>query len=52
MATTTLWKPSTEEIRSIVAELTPVIDECVRRSVAFLAGTTPQPTLVVTDHPR
>jgi hypothetical protein len=38
MATTTMgWQPSSDEVRQIVAELTPVIDECVRRSRLFLA---------------
>jgi hypothetical protein len=45
MATST-WKPSSEEIRAIVAELSPVIDECVRRSFVLLAGLTPTPALV------
>jgi hypothetical protein len=38
MATTTNtdWVPTAEEIRRIVAELRPVIDECVSRSHRFL----------------
>ena len=31
-ATTTNWVPTAEEVRRIVAELRPVIDECVSRS--------------------
>jgi hypothetical protein len=30
--TTTPWVPTAEEVRRIVAELRPVIDECVNRS--------------------
>ena len=38
MATTTNidWVPTAEEVRRIVAELRPVIDECVSRSHRFL----------------
>ena len=38
MATTTnnAWVPTAEEVRRIVAELRPVIDECVSRSHKFL----------------
>ena len=37
MATTTKdWIPTAEEVRRIVAELRPVIDECVSRSHRFL----------------
>lgn len=38
MATTTntSWVPTAEEVRRIVAELRPVIDECVSRSHKFL----------------
>ena len=41
MATNTnmVWVPTAEEVRRIVAELRPVIDECVSRSHRFL-GTT------------
>jgi hypothetical protein len=35
MATT--WHPTDEEVRQIVAELRPVIDECERRSQRQLA---------------
>jgi hypothetical protein len=40
MATTTntVWVPTAEEVRRIVAELRPVIDECVSRSHKFLDG--------------
>ena len=31
------WEPSEDEVRRIVAELRPVIDECVRRSRRELA---------------
>lgn len=31
------WTPSKDEVRKIVAELRPVIDECVRRSRQELA---------------
>jgi hypothetical protein len=31
------WRPDDEEVRRIVAELRPVIDECERRSTAALA---------------
>lgn len=34
--TTTAWVPTAEEVRRIVAELRPVIDECVSRSHKFL----------------
>jgi len=34
--TTTAWVPTAEEVRRIVAELRPVIDECVSRSHRFL----------------
>jgi len=33
----TTWKPTRDEVRRIVAELRPVIDECVRRSDHMLA---------------
>jgi hypothetical protein len=37
MATTaTPWVPTNDEVRRIVAELRPVIDECVSRSRRFL----------------
>lgn len=36
--TTTSWVPTSEEVRRIVAELRPVIDECVTRSRRFLAS--------------
>lgn len=35
-ATNTNWAPTAEEVRRIVAELRPVIDECVSRSHRFL----------------
>ena len=35
---TTPWVPSSEEVRRIVAELRPVIDECVSRSNRALAA--------------
>ena len=36
MATTLApWVPTADEVRCIVAELRPVIDECVRRSRAL-----------------
>ena len=40
MATTasTTWAPSSEEVRRIVAELRPVIDECVTRANRLLAA--------------
>ena len=40
MATDTnmVWVPTAEEVRRIVAELRPVIDECVSRSHRFLDG--------------
>jgi hypothetical protein len=34
--TNTAWVPTAEEVRRIVAELRPVIDECVSRSHKFL----------------
>jgi hypothetical protein len=34
----TPWEPSEDEVRRIVAELRPVIDECVRRSRRELAA--------------
>ncbi len=37
MAPTT-WHPSEEEVRRIVAELRPVIDECERRALRQLAA--------------
>jgi hypothetical protein len=33
---TATWKPTTDEVRRIVAELAPVIDKCVAKSTAFL----------------
>lgn len=36
--TTTPWIPTPEEVRRIVAELRPVIDECVSRSHRELAS--------------
>ena len=48
-STTKMWKPSSEEVRRIVAELVPVIDECVRRSACLLAGT---PVLAEVDGNR
>ena len=40
MATTTnaTWVPTAEEVRRIVAELRPVIDECVSRSRRMLGS--------------
>lgn len=40
MATTTAttWAPTSEEVRRIVAELRPVIDECVMRANRLLAA--------------
>jgi hypothetical protein len=44
MATTsTTWAPSSEEVRRIVAELRPVIDECVNRANRLLAAAQPAP---------
>ena len=43
MATTaanTNWVPTAEEVRRIVAELRPVIDECVSRSFRQLGAAT------------
>jgi hypothetical protein len=37
----TTWKPTDEEVRQIVAELRPVIDECVRRSARQLTVADP-----------
>ena len=37
MTGTTAWHPSEDEVRRIVAELRPVIDECERRSLRRLA---------------
>jgi hypothetical protein len=36
--TTTTWSPTREEVRRIVAELRPVIDECVSRANRMLAA--------------
>jgi hypothetical protein len=36
--TTTPWVPTADEVRRIVAELRPVIDECVNRSFRELAA--------------
>lgn len=45
--TTTAWVPTAEEVRRIVAELRPVIDECVSRSHRFLDTAAPG-----SDHQR
>ena len=37
-STTSVWKPSTEEVRRIVAELAPVFDACVARSRLLLSA--------------
>jgi hypothetical protein len=42
MATTTTieaWVPTKEEVLGIIAELRPVIDECVSRADSLLAST-------------
>jgi hypothetical protein len=41
MATTTVeeWAPTKEEVLGIIAELRPVIDECVMRANRLLATT-------------
>lgn len=41
MATFTVeeWAPTEEEVRGIIAELRPVIDECVHRAEWLLAST-------------
>jgi hypothetical protein len=36
--TTTTWTPTRDEVRRIVAELRPVIDECVNRANRLLAA--------------
>ncbi len=53
MAETLSWKPTTDEIRGIVAELAPVIDECVRRSRRLLlGGSVPTPPAPATTSPH
>lgn len=46
MATTTKtdWVPTAEEVRRIVAEFRPIIDECVSRSHRFLDNAARTPT--------
>jgi hypothetical protein len=42
--TTPVWTPTKDEVKRIVAELRPVIDECVARANRLLAaGSPPQP---------
>jgi hypothetical protein len=44
MATTaTTWTPTSDEVRRIVAELRPVIDECVNRANRLLASAAARP---------
>ena len=39
----TTWTPTRDEVRRIVAELRPVIDECVNRANRLLAAAAAQP---------